>query len=339
MKQIKVSEKCSGCGLCIVNCSYLRENADGNAEFIAGKSIGYDDLDDVKKVISECPQNALELVDTSSTNKKGKAGVQEIIENLKKEVENFKIPQITSDDIPFEREDYPIPVPDSNKEYDYIYKSFNAARSAAKDELYRLCWSESAYQPMIKRVFVGYKVKYLKPYYTLTDTEDSAYYKYNKQMREILANAYAEITELIGNKVPESWKEFSVYLNKNDGSMYYGLIHFEDKSEYSGVMSEFKTLGSSNINEVVSYMNIDLREEYVGTGFGGKPKYKEKYCFKNFRRAADSFVHGLSCAISIKFIGITNSTVHDINWLLQELEERIKKEMNNKISELEEYLK
>lgn len=36
MKKIEVNTMlCDGCGLCIVNCKYLKENENGNAEFIS----------------------------------------------------------------------------------------------------------------------------------------------------------------------------------------------------------------------------------------------------------------------------------------------------------------
>lgn len=51
MKQIKVNESCSGCGLCIANCAYLEENEEGNAQPVVGKVIKKDDEQLVKKVI------------------------------------------------------------------------------------------------------------------------------------------------------------------------------------------------------------------------------------------------------------------------------------------------
>ena len=59
MKQISVSEKCSGCGLCVMNCSYLRENVDGNAEAVPGMAIKDSDMENVRRVVAECPEGAL----------------------------------------------------------------------------------------------------------------------------------------------------------------------------------------------------------------------------------------------------------------------------------------
>lgn len=363
MKQIKVNENCSGCGLCVVSCSYLRENSDGNAEFIAGKSISEDDLDAVKKVISECPQNALKLVDTSSTNKKGKDGVREIIAKLKKECENFSVARVTASDIPFKAKDYLIPVPHSNNEYKRDYNSYNAARSAAKEELDRLCYSQNAYRPMLKKVFVEYKIKYLKPYYTLTDTEDSAYFKYNQQIRELLANAGAEITDLIGDDFlkklnagsldpietiianvinrgdmsSNNWKDFFVQLYKKD-SFIEGLMCFENRSENSGIISQLKELNSHSLDNYANDISIDSDKLYVGEGMFGKSKFKEKYYFHNFRDAAQHYIDNLTWAIEIQASEIMDGAIDLVNYTLEFFEKRVKEELNKKIAQLEKCL-
>lgn len=334
MKQIKVNGNCSGCGLCTVNCSYLQENADGNAEFIAGKSISDNDLEAVKKVISECPQDALKLVDTSSTNKKGKEGVQEIIAKLKKECESFNVPRITERDIPFRAKDYPIPIPHTNKGYRSDYGSYGSARSAAKEEIDRLCCSTSAYRPMLKKVFVEYKVKYLKPYYTTTDTEESAYFKYNCQIRELLANTYTEITEIAGDIIHENWKNFEVQLSKYDGYVD-ALRCFEDRSENSGIITQLKEMGFHSAEHYISDISIEYDEEYCGEGMFGKSKYKKKYYFTEFSEAAGNYIDNLTWAISMQEYDITEDVTQNVNWTLECFEKKVKEELNKKISELE----
>jgi len=339
VKQIKVNEKCSGCGLCIVSCPYLQENADGNAEFIVGKSIASSDLDTVKKVISECPQNALELVDTSSTKKKGKAGVHDIISKLEKALEDFNVPPVTKADIPFKVEDYYIHVPTSNNEFKNNYSSERAAKSAARDEFDRLCYSESAYRPMLKKVFVEYKVKKLKPYYTITDTADSAYFKYNNQIRELLANSYTEITELIGDKIPESWKEFAFYPRKSE-SLIELLMEFDDQSTNLGIITEFRSMGKfTAIDWYVDKILIDDSDIYVGEGLFGKSKYKRKYRFCGFNPPAEEFISDLKSAISNKASNITDTAVNWVNEAIRDFETKVKKEFRKKIEELEAYLK
>ncbi|MEG2353580.1 MAG: ferredoxin [Clostridium sp.] len=103
MKQISVNKKCSGCGLCIVNCHYLQENAEGDAEVVDGTSIKDKDIESVKKIIAECPEHALHIVETGSTNKKGHQGVADIIAELKSKCNSFSVNIKKSGDLKFKK--------------------------------------------------------------------------------------------------------------------------------------------------------------------------------------------------------------------------------------------
>ena len=340
MKQISVNRNCSGCGLCIVNCHYLQENAEGNAEPVAGKAIQDKDIENVKKVIAECPENALQIVETGSTSKKGAAGVAEIIAALKNQCNSFTVKKISNSDVKLNIKDYYIPIPSSSKEYRRDYTSESSAKSAAKDEFNRLCYSKTAYRPMIKKVFVEYKVNVLKPYYTCTDTEDSAYYAYNQQIRKLLSDAYAEIGEVLGgnNKVPESWKNFSVYLKEKDLSIEI-LKEFDERSTSSGIISALKDLSSTSLSDYVSYMDFDYDETYAGEGLFGKTKYKDMWYFYNFHEAAKSFIDDLTWAIGHMSSDIEDGAVDNVNYALSEFEKKTKEALKSKISELEQYVK
>lgn len=340
MKQISVNRNCSGCGLCVVNCHYLQENAEGNAEPVAGKAIQDKDMENVKKVIAECPENALQIVETEITNKRGIAGVAEIIATLKNKCNSFAVKKVSNSDVRLNSKDYYIPIPSSSKEYRKDYTSESSARSAAKDEFNRLCYSETAYRPMIKKVFVEYKVNVLKPYYTCTDTEDSTYYAYNQQIRKLLSDAYAEIGEVLGgnNKVPESWKEFSVYLSERD-FVIEALKVFDERSTGSGIISAMKDISYTGLNDYVDRMDFDYDETYAGEGLFGKTKYKNMWYFNNFHEAAKSFINDLSWAIGHMSSDIEEGAVDNVNYALDEFEKKAKEALKAKISELEQYVK
>lgn len=335
MKQISVNRNCSGCGLCVVNCHYLQENAEGNAEPVAGKAIQDKDMENVKKVIAECPENALQIVETEITNKRGIAGVAEIIATLKNKCNSFAVKKVSNSDVRLNSKDYYIPIPSSSKEYRKDYTSESSARSAAKDEFNRLCYSETAYRPMIKKVFVEYKVNVLKPYYTCTDTEDSTYYAYNQQIRKLLSDAYAEIGEVLGgnNKVPESWKEFSVYLSERD-FVIEALKVFDERSTGSGIISAMKDISYTGLNDYVDRMDFDYDETYAGEGLFGKTKYKNMWYFNNFHEAAKSFINDLSWAIGHMSSDIEDRVVQNINYALSKFENIVKDELKAKIEEL-----
>lgn len=337
MKQIKVNSKCNGCGLCIVNSVYLKENDDGNAQAIPGKAIKSSDLDAMKKIVTDCPEGALEIIETGTANT-GKAGVNDVINALKKQCEAIKVDSISSANVKLNVEDYRVSAPYSIKENRRDYTSESSARSAAKDEFNRLCYSENAYRPIIKKVFVEYKVNVLKPYYNCQDEPDSAYYKYNEMVRKYLADAYAEICDLVGeNKVPSTWKNFSFYLKEKDWSIQI-LKEFDERSTSSGIITALKDLSNTSLSDYVSYMDFDYDEEYAGEGLLGKTKYKNMWYFSGFNSAAKSFMDDLTWAIGYMSSDIEEAAVEQVNFAFKTFEEELKKEFSNKIEELKKYV-
>ena len=69
MKKIEVNNKCNGCGLCIMNCTYLEEDDEGNACPVLGMIVKDDDLEAVKKVVAECPKHALKMLNPDKFSK------------------------------------------------------------------------------------------------------------------------------------------------------------------------------------------------------------------------------------------------------------------------------
>lgn len=338
MKQIRVSGKCSGCGLCIVNSSYLREMDNGDAEPIPGKAIKESDLERIRKVVSQCPENALKIIEIG-TKKVGREGAKEVINDLKKKCQDLSVKRIELSDIKLESRNYYIPRPSTDKEGLSKYSSYEAAKSAAKDEFNRLCYSEYAFRPMLKKVFVEYKVNVLKPFYTCKDEEGSAYYEYNQLVRNYLANAYAEICELIGeDKIPASWKNFSVYPPKEDWHINY-LKNFDESSTKSGIIAALKNLSYTKADDYALEMDYDVSEQYVGEGLFGQSKYKKMWCFTGFYKAADRFREDLKWAIDYQSDEIEENAASSINLIFDTFEEELKKAFDEKIEKLEEYIK
>lgn len=338
MKQIKVSSNCSGCGLCIVNSPYLQENEEGYAQPVPGKAINDSDINAVTKVVNECPEKALSIIETGKATVSGKGGVNQVIEALKKQCASISVKKVGGSDVKFSAKDYDISVPSSSKEYSRDYTSESSARSAAKDEFNRLCYSESAYRPLIKKVFVEYKVNVLKPYYTCEDVPESAYYQYNEIVRKQLADAYAEICVLVGDgKLPKTWTEFSVYPKSRD----YGieaLREFDERSTNSGIISSLKEIPHTGLNDYVSDMDFDYDEQYVGEGLFGKAKYKDMWYFSGFYSAAKSFIDDLTWAIDYMSGDIADGAVDIINSALKSFEGELRKAYMSKIDELKKLI-
>jgi ferredoxin len=335
MKQLKVNTKCNGCGLCVVNSKYFEENDEGDARAVRGMSIQSEDLEGIKKVQSECPTGAIQIIDSGVTEKTGKEGVKDIIADLRKKCSDISVRKVGSDEIRLDIKKYPISVPSSGKEYRRDYSSEGAAKSAAKDELNRLCYSQNAHRPMLKKIFVEYKVDKLKPFYTVEDTPDSFYYEYNELVREYLADAYAEVCDLIGeDKIPISWKEFSFYPKDKESYVSF-LKTFDDESTSSGIMAALKDLSYSDLDYYASDFEFEYDEEYLGTGLFGAQKTKKKWYFTGFRSCAKNFIDDLIWAIDLQSYDIMERASSYIEGAGEEFERELKERFEKKIQEME----
>lgn len=337
MRQIKVNEKCSGCGLCVINSQYLQEDDEGNAIAVPGMAIRDSDMDQMERVVAGCPEGALEIADTGVAVRRGKAGIEEIIADLQKKCDALSVKKIKKSDVKLEAEKYQLDRPYSSKEYSRDFTSESSAKSAAKDEFYRLCYSESAYRPLLKKVFVEYKVNILNPYYNCIDEPDSAYYQYNEVVRKYLADAYAEISEITdGREIFSSWKDFSVYFDEKDLGIG-ALKNFDARSTSSGIINALKDISHNGIDAYVSEIDFDYEELYAGEGRFGKTKYKKKWYFSGFGEAVDSFMGDLRWAIGYMSSDIEEEAVAIINSLLETFEQNLKNEFLNKIAQLEDW--
>lgn len=342
MREIIVSDKCIGCGQCVMESKYLEETPDGNAKFISGGDVIDSDVDAVNKVIQSCPAQALSMKETSATNERGTAAIKEIIDKLNEDIKNVKIPRITESDIPFKEDEYYLSPPFSSKEYDACYKSESQARSAARDEFERLMYRESAFRPMIKKIFIEYKTKVLKPYYTYENTEKSYYYKFNMQYARKLEVYYSDIIKAVGNSnaLPESWKEFAIFPATGKGSEadeYDPVRFFDLRSTSSGIMTEMRSDQYTSLSYYVDQMDYDYNEEYLGEGLFGS-KTKEKWYFSGFSTEAEEFVKDLKSAMKLADPGIEGSGVSVVNAAIDMYEDKVKRTLRERVEMLKKLL-
>lgn len=342
MREIIVSDKCIGCGQCVMESKYLEETPDGNAKFISGGDVIDSDVDAVNKVIQSCPAQALSMKETSATNERGTAAIKEIIDKINEDIKNVKIPRITESDIPFKEDEYYLSPPFSSKEYDARYKSESQARSAARDEFERLMYRESAFRPMIKKIFIEYKTKVLKPYYTYENTEKSYYYKFNMQYARKLGVYYSDIIKAVGNSnaLPESWKEFAIFPATGKGSEadeYDPVRFFDLRSTSSGIMTEMRSDQYTSLSYYVDQMDYDYNEEYLGEGLFGS-KTKEKWYFSGFSTEAEEFVKDLKSAMKLADPGIEGSGVSVVNAAIDMYEDKVKRTLRERVELLKKLL-
>ena len=336
MKQLKVSSACSGCGLCLANCQYLTENIEGNAVAIESMAIADADLNLVQEVIANCPEHAISIVETKSTGKTGRDGLLDLVRDMEKKCDEIHLNPISNSDVRFKASSYYIPVPYSSKQYRYDYSSESQAKSVARDEFNRLCYSPAAYRPLLKRIFVEYKVHQLKPYYGIDSDEDSVYRTMNQSIESYLKRIYAEAKELINGhlNLSEDWYHFEVYLNRKDWEIE-GLLNFEENSTSSGIITDLKDMGKyTSLDWYVDRMDFDYDEMYDGEGLFGRTKYKKKWYFKDFDVAAKEFIDDLKGAMGNVSEDIEKRAVMFVNAAFESYEKKAKAVMKEKIKEL-----
>jgi len=316
---------------------YIQEDANGNAIF-TNRAVENDDLPSLEQMVNDCPEKAMSIMEAGNAKKSGKEGVKDLIEVLKKKRDAFSIKKVSAKDLIFKGEDYEIAViPFSSKEYSR-YSSESQAKSAAREEFRRLCYVESAYRPILKKIFVEYKVRMLKPYYTCEDIESSAYFLYNKEMRQLLEDIYAEVKYICSEEeisLSDTWKNFSVYFNKKDFEMYM-LEAFDERSTSSGIIADFKSSGQyTSLDWYVDRMDFDYDEVYAGEGLFGRTKYKNEWYFSGFASSVKEYIADLKSSINSVSDDISDAAAESVNIALGEFEKKVKEKLGEKIIELE----
>lgn len=212
MEFITVSNKCMGCGTCFQLNDYIVESDDGNA-VATGVPVKDDNRKQVQQIITSCPVKALSLEERNMVKQSGDAGVQELIQQLEAYAENFTVPRLKSRHFP---------VPTENIEY-YVQKAIldcvikpkwfakkkSKALEEAKEAFWKYCYSEKAWQSIVRKVLTNYTVENFTPYYTTDDNKNSAYFPYNQSIRQHLNETYETLKMLQPDHViDESWKQF-----------------------------------------------------------------------------------------------------------------------------------
>lgn len=238
---------------------------------------------------------------------------------------------MTAEEFEFYKEETPIYFP-VNEDWSAIYSSKSAAKSAARSVFMDQCYSEQAYRPKLKEIFVNYKVNKLRPYYLDPAQKESAYYDYVQKVNLFLQNI-AEVLKANRIGIDEKWK---IYAYPVDEYTYYGLEHFDDRSTYSGIIQKLKDRGEFTSADWYIDHNVSITPELIEIKkslFGGDREVY-KYYYSGVYSAAGEFGKDLGKAIARKSYEITKDAINEINTQLEKLEEDIHKQLCNKIDEL-----
>lgn len=322
MKYIEVNKKlCEGCGLCIINCSYLQEDDDGDAEAVKGRAVLEQDLPAVKKVIKECPVKALKLVDT---NRGGKKDFDDIKKSLIKELkEIMELPYPRTSEYQFKKEEYDIEWPDAAGERDYEYSSYEKAVQAGTREFDRIMYSKC--EIIMLRIFMEYKTTYLKKFYS--DEKGNYYEENNKKISDLLLRCAAELSEENGESdLPEDFAEFKVYPDR-------ALRRECERNEVMGkdivskIYENFRKESYHKLSAYKDYIEVDQIEEYMGSGFFGD-KFKTKWCYYRVYLAEKQLAEDI---LSELYFSFPDMVERDVERLIDHYNWDMKKELEHKI--------
>lgn len=328
MKQIKVNENCNGCGLCVLSCRYLTENAEGNAIPVAGMAIAEEDMESVKKVINNCPQHALAVYETGLTNKTGRAGIEEFKEKAIEKLKNLPKREIPrTSEYRFDGKEYKVSFGSAKGQNRYDYSSYDRAMRAGKDEFERVAYSQL--QVAFTKIWMEYKTKYIKPYYTLTSSERNYYTEHNKKIEKILGDIYAEMKALgCDGKITEEFLKCEVF-PVGDNAKLCAKHEALGNDIVEDLINEFKKdscLG--NKEHYTCQIDVDYDEVYEGSGFWGD-KYKKKYCYSGvnvaIRELQDEIIWFFNYA------DIEERCESWISWLVEDYNRNLEKFIDSRI--------
>lgn len=334
MKELNVNEKCNGCGFCIASApKYFKELSDGNAKVIKN-FVDVIDSDQIENIIQNCPEGAISIINRHNFLDNQHEFRKYIVDKIQKYNDDFKIERVTAEDYTFWEKDRYIYF-QTNDEWPPAYNSESAAKSAARSQFRDQCYSEQAYRPKLKEIFVNYKVNKLKPYYTAASNPDSAYFDIVCQVKEFLDGIASEL-DANGIECKSGWTSYEYPV---DDSTYYQLEHFDDRSTSSGIIGQLKNRGRyTSIDWYIDH-NVKISSMIVDTKrsiFGEHDIYK--YYYTGLYDAALEFGKDLSNAIAGQAREITNEAVKYMNEQLEKLEKDIHEQLKKKIDELDELL-
>lgn len=275
-----------------------------------------------------CPVKAIIL------SKEEKSSKQLLVEKLEK-LKGCMAKCPTNEDIPFKKEEYSVPIPVASGEYRYTYSSDNSANRAAESEFDRRMYSQI--DVIILRIITEYRTKYIKPYYSKAEADKSVYAACNKQVEEILEEiAYMLRQEGMADDLPQNFLTINVFPDENDTTwkmLNKGELISDEM--VSSIRSEFNSGSYSSLSDYESYWDTDDREEASGTGFGGRIKYKDKYCYMNLRGAFQELAKDILNACYYKDGFIVERAIDTVKWLVDQYNKKLKEVLEPRIQYIE----
>ncbi|MBQ9765838.1 MAG: hypothetical protein IJW18_06550 [Lachnospiraceae bacterium] len=321
---LKVTERCVQCGSCL-GCGYDFLSSASNGEiivrigtFLSEQSLEYKTLKEV------CPVDAFEINNiVTSADKK------QMIETMIAELKDYKgLEKPTVKDIPFNKDEYHVSIPVASGEYRYDYSSDSAAERAALREFERAMYSQI--DSIILKIITEYRVKRIKPYYTVELEEGSVYAKSNQKVSEILA----AIKNVMDCELPADFTNVNIYPSNEETGVWKMLNRGELISEefISEIRSEFDYPSS----QYDCYWRTDDMETYAGTDWRGNSKYKYMYCYKDIRGAFEELAKDILNACGYARNDVEERALSKVQWLVDVYNKELRALIDEKLRILEQ---
>lgn len=327
--RFKISEKCNDCGICSMQYpDYFYETDEGKTQANDGVIKADDSV--VTEVGGVCPVHAI------TAERESKSIKQLLTEELEK-LQECRVAYPKKADIPFKKEEYSIPIPVASGENRYEYSSDSSANSAARSEFNNKMYSQI--DVLILKVITEYRIKYIKPYYSRSAEDNSVYQACNKRAEKILMNiAHMLEEEGLDNDLPSSFcvvdcfpEEDTVWKMLNKGELLSDEM-------VSGIRSEFRSSNYSDLSSYESYWDTDDMERPAGTDFRGRMKYKDKYCYRNMRKAFQELAKDLLDACYYKDDYIVERAIDLVKGLIMEYNKKLERSLQERIAYVEKRL-
>lgn len=328
MSNLSVLNCCIKCGGCLgLGYDFLYDDDGGNILVKEGTFLEADDirLVELKEV---CPVGAFTL-DLSQKKKTEAEQLDEILATLK----SWEgIPDTIGNEFPFNIKEYHITTTaDSPGAHSYKYNSESAAERAAEDEFDRIMFSKI--NTYILQILSEYRVKKLKPWFSMSEEDRSVYVAENKRISEKLEQAKL----ILGDKLPDDFAKFDVWIGSDITYKSLNRGEFLGENYVSTIRAEFDSNNWSERSYYRMYFDIDSREElYTKKGlFGEKTEYKTTYCYSNVGHACRELADNIKFAFDMKSDDIMESAAGWVNQVIYAYNSRAKEILKEKIALIE----
>lgn len=334
MSNLLLGANCIQCGGCLgLGYEFLSDDGSGKIIVRDGTYLNADDPE-YTSLLEVCPVGAFSL-DSSQKKKNESEQLEEIIESLR----NWNgIPEAQGHkDMPFNVKEYHIATTaDSPGAHSYKYSSSSQAERAAADEFDRIMYSKI--DTFILQILSEYRVKQLKPWFSMEEEDKSVYAAANRQISEILGRA----VQILGDRIPSDFAEFDAWVGNDVTYKMLERGEVMGNNYVSNIRSKFDSYDWTDRSHYLIEIDTMERDEMVEKkGLFGSSSYvtKTKYCYHGVENACRELAGDIKYACDDLRDEIEQDAAGYVNSVIYTYNKAAKEELKKKIKQLEECLK